>query len=129
MKDERWSHLIDLIQGDNIESMVEACEDLYKEAEISDISRLVELLAHKDFVVREAAAWPLASIAGPSVLPELFRAYRRGFDEGHDNDGFTTALIELVELHPVDAREKLLDLAKSTDPIFQEYSGWLLGFC
>jgi|SRR5687768_13482113 len=128
MNDSRWQQLIATIKGDDVEAMVLACEALYKEADTSDVPRLLQLLENEDFVVREAAAWPLASVGGPEVLPELFLAYQRGFDDGHDNDGFTTALIELVELHPNDSRQKLLELKVSSNPIIQKYAEWLLQF-
>jgi hypothetical protein len=46
----------------------------------------------------------LEEIGGPKYLPQLFDAYQLGFEEGYDNDGFTTALVELVELHKVEVR-------------------------
>jgi hypothetical protein len=59
----------------------------------------------------------------------LFVAYQRGIDEGHDNDGFTTALIELVEMHSQDSRQRLIELKSTANPVFQKYSDWLLEFC
>ncbi len=129
MEDDRWRQLVTEIQGDDIELMVEACDLLQNEAEAPDIPRLLELLQHESSVVREAAAWPLAIVGGPVVLPELFSAFQRGYDEGLDNDGFTTALIELVQLHPDNSRKKLLDLRNSSNKAFQKYAVWLLEFC
>lgn len=129
MNDNRWHQLVNDIEGEDIELMVEACENLQKEAEATDVSRLLKLLNHESFVVREAASWPLAIVGGPAVLSELFLAFQRGFDEGLDNDGFTTALIELVELHPIKSREKLLELKNSPNRIIQENADWLLEFC
>jgi hypothetical protein len=51
-------------------------------------------LNDEDFLVPEAAAWPVSELAGPSAL-EKFVAYQRGLDQGHDNDGLTAALIDL----------------------------------
>jgi len=62
-------------------------------------------------------------------LPELFRAYQRGFDEGHDNDGFSTALIEMAAADPNGVRTKLAELVTSGDPATQENARWLLQFC
>ena len=129
MNDNRWHQLVTDIEGDDIELMVEACEHLQNEAEATDVPRLLELLKHESFVVREAASWPLAIVGGPAALSELFLAFQRGFDEGLDNDGFTTALIELVELHPIKSREKLLELKNSPNRLIQENADWLLGFC
>jgi len=58
MEDDRWRQLIVDIEGDDVERMVEACEQLQNEAEPSDIPRLLTLLRHDSFVVREAAVWP-----------------------------------------------------------------------
>src|SRR5438874_4040341 len=113
MDDQRWHQLVTEIKGDDIELMVEACEYLQKEAEVTDVPRLLDLLKHESFVVREAASWPLSIVGGSAVLPELFTALQRGYDEGLDNDGFGTAVVELVELNPVESREKLLELENS----------------
>ncbi len=129
MNDNRWHQLVNDIKGEDIVLMVEACENLQKEAEATDVPRLLELLNHESFVVREAASWPLAIIGDTTVIPELFTAYQRGLDEGHDNDGFSTALIELVELHAQPARQKLLELKESPNTNFQKYANWLLEFC
>ncbi len=128
MNEEHWNHLVVAIKGDDIESMVEACERLHREAEVEDIPKLVELLKDKDFVVREAAAWPLARLGATHTFEQLFLAYQRGFNEGHDNDGFTTALIELAELHAEDSRKSLADLQTRPNPVLQRYSSWLLTF-
>ncbi|MEP7213748.1 MAG: HEAT repeat domain-containing protein [Acidobacteriota bacterium] len=129
MNDTKWHQLIESIQGDDIERMVEASEHLYKEAEDSDVPRLLKLLEDDSFVVREAAAWPLASVGGADALPALFLAYKRGFDEGLDNDGFTTALIELVELNRGSCSSRLVELQGSSNPDFRRYATWLLEFC
>jgi hypothetical protein len=129
MEIERWNQLVHDLEGDDIERMVEASEYLQRESTDEDIPRLLELLHRSSFVVREAAAWPLASIGGPRFLPELFDAYQKGFDEGYDNDGFSTALIELVELHKDEARTNLRSLLESPNPLYRENATWLLDFC
>lgn len=129
MNDSRWHQLVNNIEGEDINLMVEACEHLQNEAEMSDVSRLVELLEHDSFVVREAAAWPLAILGDVTVIPELFTAYQRGFGEGHDNDGLSAALAAMAELHPEPVRQSLLELIKSTNLAYQKYAKWLLEFC
>ena len=129
MEDDRWKQLVADIEGEDIEAMVDACERLSREAEPMDIPRLLELLKHDDFVVREASAWPLVRLGGPEVILQLFVAYQRGFDEGHDNDGFTGALIELAGLQPEQTRTKLLELAKEPENELKDHAEWLLGFC
>ncbi len=89
----------------------------------------MDLLNDDNFFVREAAAWPLAELAGTSALRELLVAYQRGFDDGHDNDGFTTALIELVEGSPSASKDVLKRLAEDRDPAVRESATWLLEFC
>ena len=129
MDDDRWRQLVGDIEGEDIEAMVDASERLSHEADATDIPRLLELLTHDDFVVREAAAWPLARVGGSDVLAELFSAYQKGFDEGHDNDGFSAALVALAELNPERTREKLLELRESSDGVVNENATWLLEFC
>src|SRR6476660_6759778 len=125
----RWNQLVHDIKGDDIERMVESAELLMKESTAQDIPRLLELLTHTDFVVREAAAWPLSIVGGPEYLPQLFDAYQKGFDDGHDNDGFTAALIELIELHLDAGRSKLEELSASTNSNYKKHASWLLEFC
>lgn len=97
-------------------------------ADVIDIPWLLGLLKHECFFVREAAAWPLVELAGPSVLVQLLTAYDLGLDEGHDNDGFGTALFELLELHPTEAQIALRQLGKSDDKKMQGHAAWLLEF-
>lgn len=112
-----------------IEAMVQAASQLHCEAEPEDVQRLLNLLWHESFFVREAAAWPLAELAGPSVLPQLLEAYQRGFDDGHDNDGFTVALLEIPALYPSEARSAVTGIiATATGPLLG-HAEWLLSFC
>jgi hypothetical protein len=57
----------------------------------------------------------------------LLVAYQRGFDDAHDNDGFTTALIELVETNKSASKKVLEGLAE--DPAMRDHAMWLLEFC
>jgi hypothetical protein len=42
---------------------------------------------------------------GPvDALPQLLASYQRGLKEGHDNDGFSATLVDLVESKAVEAR-------------------------
>jgi HEAT repeat protein len=129
MEITRWNQLVRDIEGEDVELMVEASEHLENESTEEDIPRLLELLLHPDFVVREAAAWALSVIGGPEYLPHLFDAYQKGFDRGHDNDGFTTALIQLIELHKEQARRKLNELIESPNPLYRKKAVWLSEFC
>jgi HEAT repeat protein len=92
-------------------------------------ARAWQELNDKDFFIREAAAWPLAGLAGVSALPQLLVALQRTFDDGHDGDGFQTALIELVEADKPAARQFLEGLLRTGDEAARENAKWLLEFC
>ncbi|KQU80944.1 hypothetical protein ASE08_11785 [Rhizobacter sp. Root16D2] len=90
---------------------------------------LLGLLETGDFFEREAAAWPLAEISGAGHLRELLSAYQKGFEEGHDNDGFTAALLEIPALFPFEARSELTKLANAANDPIRAHCLWLLEFC
>jgi len=125
---KRYKVLSDLDSAD-INEMVQAAQALYQESVEEDIPWLLELMRNTSFFVRESAAWPLAKLAGPKYLRELFVAYQLGFDEGHDNDGFTTALIECAHLYPKETAQSLQILVESTDAVLHNHAKWLLEFC
>jgi hypothetical protein len=80
-----------------------------------DLPRLKVLLDDEDFFVKEAAAWPLSDLVGADVLPDLFRAFQRGLTNSTNNDGFSTALIDLPVTDPEGVRQRLLELMASGD--------------
>ena len=129
MDDSTWSTTIVHLDSQDIEASVSAADKLYRECTIDDVPRLLSLLDNASCIVREAAAWPLAGLAGPRALPELLMAYQRGFDEGLDNDGFTTALIELAVLHRAEARTALEKISEEATGTLKENADWLLQFC
>lgn len=129
MKTAAWNEIVSALDASEVSTCVEAASRLHAEAEIKDIPRLLALLENDSFFVREAAAWPLAKLVGPSVLPQLFSAYQRGFDEGHDNDGFTAALLEIPFLFPTETKLSLTNLIKVGDEKTKDYAQWLLEFC
>ena len=106
-----------------------AMAKLKDEASDVDIPRFIALLEDESFVLREAAAWPLSDLGVVSALPALLRAHQRGSDEGHDNDGLSAALIDLVEGNPTEARLVLRDLLATSDDDIKERAEWLLEFC
>jgi hypothetical protein len=125
-----WAALVrDLKNVDDVDSAVAACERLHREATAEDLPRLRDLLTDGSFFVREAAAWPLSEIAGAAALPELFQAYQRGFDEGHDNDGFSAALTEMAAADPDGVRRALSGFLQSGDSKVRDNASWLLEFC
>jgi hypothetical protein len=129
MKATAWSTIVAALSDRNVSTCVEAAARLHSEAQSEDIPNLLALLQSDDFFIRESAAWPLAELGGPTVLRELLVAYQRGFDEGHDNDGFTAALLEIPALHSKEARLVLERLAKSTEEPMRAHVCWLLEFC
>jgi len=124
-----WNTIVSALSHPSVAACVEAAARLQAEAGTEDIPNLLALLESDDFFIREAAAWPLAELTGPTVLPELLSAYQRGFDEGHDNDGFTAALLEIPALHPKEAKLALERIAKSTEEPMRGLAHWLLEFC
>jgi HEAT repeat protein len=137
MNDSDWAALVRDLQNldDGTRTLavrvavaVGAAERIHRTATPEDLPRLRALLNDGSFFVREAAAWPLAELAGAAALPELFQAYQRGLDEGHDNDGFSAALTELATADPEGVRRVLEGLVKSGDPAMQENARWLLDY-
>ena len=129
MEATAWSTIVSALSDPTVSTCVEAAARLQAEAGSEDIPNLLVLLESDDFFVREAAAWPLAELAGPTVLPELLSAYQRGFDEGHDNDGFTAALLEIPAFHSKEARPSLERIVESTEEPMRGHAHWLLEFC
>jgi hypothetical protein len=124
-----WRELLPRLNANEVEVCAAAAKELHASATAEDVPRLLALLEDEDFFVREAAAWPLAELAGPSILPQLLVAYQRGFDQGHDNDGFTAALLEIPALHAVEAKTALLALVQVEDSAMRSHAEWLLQFC
>lgn len=118
--------IVKLLEAPDVEAAVDAAEKLDEQAGIEDVPRLLDLLQHHDFFVREAAAWPLCHLAGHLLLKELFAAYQLGFQQGHDNDGFTAALLDM-DLR--EAKEPLDALLISGNEIERSHAAWLLDFC
>ena len=61
----------------------------------------------------------------------MFHTKRRraGFDDGHDNDGFTAALLELPYLALVATREAASNLSVTAEEPMKGHAEWLLTFC
>ena len=129
MNTSSWNATIADIEALDDRSVLAAAR-LHAESTFEDVPRLLELLERaENFFIREAAAWPLAKLAGAQVLPELLRAYQRSFDEGHDNDGFTAALLEIPAIHLKHAKAALSKLASEAPEPMRGHAKWLLEFC
>lgn len=129
MNSSAWSEIVSALASKEVDTCVNAASRLSAESSAEDIPALLGLLETSDFFVREAAAWPLSELAGLDHLSELLRAYQRGFDEGHDNDGFTAALLEIPALFPADARRVIEGFVRSSDEPLRGHAQWLLEFC
>jgi hypothetical protein len=129
MNEDEWRDLREGLYGTDPISAANSAQRLDREATANDLQRLRELLSGGDAFVREAAAWPISRIVGAPAMRELLVAYQRGFDEGDDNDGFSTALIELATADPSGCREALLALAEADIASVRENAVWLLQFC
>lgn len=129
MDNRQWQQLIGALRDiDDIDGAVDAATRLHKGATPDDVPRLLGLLQDDSFFVREAAAWPLSDMGKTDVLPELLVAYQRGFDEGHDNDGFSAALVDLVSANPLESRRELEALSRHARKEIQANAEWLLEF-
>jgi hypothetical protein len=126
---EREATIQALRDFSNEARLAKAAEELHRHATKEDLPWLMEMLKDRDFVVREAAAWPVSELCGPAALPELFAALQRGEDEGQDNDGLVATLIELVAADRNAGRRALEELAKASDPRTRAAAVWLLEFC
>ena len=129
MEEHAWSELVAALDAPSVEESLVAASRLHAGADADDIPKLLALLKSADFFVREAAAWPLAELAGPDVLDELFVAYQRGFDEGHDNDGFSAALLEIPALFPEETMKALERIIGVAEEPIRGHAQWLLEFC
>ncbi len=108
MDDTRWKSLIEAMQDvDDVDRAVEASLALAKEADQEDLPRLVDLIDSDDFFIRECAADPLARLARAKALPYLLDAQIRGWQEGHDNDGIHTILLDFIQTHPAESENIL----------------------
>lgn len=130
MTDLEWHELSASLRDDtNVDRMVAAAASLQTHATSEDVSRLLSLLDDTSFFVREAAAWPLSDLGRVEALPQLLGAYQRGIDEGHDNDGFSAALMDLVEMNSAAAVPLLQRIVETGSAADRKNATWLLRFC
>jgi HEAT repeat protein len=116
------------LQGTNTDLAVRAWEQISEVADEGNIPELYSLLNNESFFVREAVADPLARLEGVKALSSLFQASTRGFQEGHDNDGLTAIIADLLESKQAEATPLLLHMLKSTDSETRANAAWALGF-
>ena len=96
-----------------------------------DLPALLAALQSKkaDFSVRELVADPVTRLGGVKFLRELMTALRKGFEEGHDNDGFQAHLADLAEREPEAVRAALTKMAETAKGEALEDIKWLLEYC
>jgi hypothetical protein len=130
MSEAEWTELVNALHDYTDEDRaVAAARKLQQTATKQDVPRLLTLLEDDSFFLREAAAWPLSDLGITTALPDLLDARYRGFQEGHDNDGLSAALADLVEANPRDAAAILKEILASGEPHLREHALWLLEFC
>ncbi len=120
-----------LESSDDIDAQLEAFQKLKASVTPQDLPVLLEALKSKtsNFAVRELLAEPIVNLAGVKVLPELMAAFRKNFEEGHDNDTFQALLVDLAETDREGVRVELQKLAKHANKAELEDINWLLEFC
>jgi hypothetical protein len=129
MDHAQWERVVDALRNvANIDLAVSAAAQLQASASSEDVPSLVQLLNDGSFFVREAAAWPLSDLGRVDLLPELLAAYQRGIYEGHDNDGFSAALVDLVQSKPIEAEALLQTIVSGNDLPLRKSALWLLEF-
>lgn len=108
--------------GRDVGEMLRMCADIRAQATIEDLPLLLRRLDsdRSDFLVREMLSEPVADLGGPTVLPELLRAYERNRADGHDNDSFVIHLIDLVELNPGESADLLSRILDSEERTFTQ---------
>jgi HEAT repeat protein len=128
MQKQNWSQLIEDLRSPNVDLAVRACEQIAEVANESNIAELYSLMNDEDFFVREAAALPLARLEGIRALPDLFEAHKRGSNDGHDNDGLTATIVELLEANQEEVTPLLLNMVRSVNNDTRRMAAWALGF-
>jgi HEAT repeat protein len=129
MSADAWDETVRALKDiDRVDAAVAACDRLDRLADASRVTALYALLDDESFFVREAAATPLARLEGVRALPALFRASTRGELDGHDNDGLTATIADLLQTEARPAAPLLLEMLASPDAAVRAHGAWALGF-
>ena len=119
-----------LESGKDVDAQLEAFEQLNASVTDADLPALLAALeSTSSFWVRELLAEPIIRLSGAKALPQLMKAFRKNYDEGHDNDGFETFLVELAESDSERVRVELQKLAPTARKEEMEDINWLLEYC
>lgn len=129
MTQEKWIQLFTAIQEtDDMKRAMKAAKEISKKADKSHVSDLRSLLRSENQFTREVAAYPLLRLEGLGILPELFEAMQYGESLGHDNDGLTHAMIELIESDPDASLPFLLPMLESKKPASRADAAWAMSY-
>jgi HEAT repeat protein len=121
-----WDALVTALRNvDQIDRACASAEKLYREATEENVPRLLTLLSDDEAFVREAAAWALSRLGQVRLFRDLLVAYQRGLNDGLDNDGFSAALIDLVEINRKESAAELSLLALDSIAHIRENAIWL----
>jgi len=119
------------VDGDvDIDGVLEAFYRLNDAASREDLPLLLEAIQSpkNNFWTRELLSEPIARLGGSTVLEPLFAAYHANVEEGHDNDGFSTFLIEIAETDTERCVEECNRLLAKPSFEHGELARWLLTF-
>ncbi len=128
MRTAGWNQWIRDLYSEDVDRAVRACEEISQTADETNISDLYSLLEDDNFFIREAAAYPIARLEGVRALPALFRAYTRGIQDGHDNDGMSEAIGDLLEKNQKAALPLLENMLLDDGKDVRANAAWALGF-
>lgn len=115
----------------DVDGVLEAFDRLKSMATESDLPALIAAIQspRNNFWTRELLAEPICRLGGSDYLEPLLEAVQLGSDEGHDNDGFNTSLIEIAHAEPERCRAMIEELLARLNFKHQMKARWLLEFC
>ena len=122
----------DIGDGDvDVDGVIVVFERLKALATKADLATLIAAIQspRNNFWTRELFSEPICRLGGSDYLEPLFEAAQLSFDEGHDNDGFQTHLIDIAKAEPMRTRLKLKDLVNRKEYAHKDLANWLLEFC
>lgn len=129
MKNSQWSKLVRDLRSGGVGCALDAWKKMKNLADETNVPELYLLLKDKDIIVRVAAADLISPLEGVRALPDIFQAYSLAFqEEGEDNQGLTTIIIELIENNQEEATPLLLDMLKSNDNETIQFAAWALRY-
>lgn len=121
--------LAQLDDVDDVDRAVAAITLLENEATREWLPVLRDVLTRPgNFFLREGVAPAVIKLEGFDCLQRLLHALRTGTREGHDNDGLSHYVIEVVESSPREVARLLACLAQSAAIVDREDAAWLFGF-